>query len=232
MTELTTGVKGLDEILRGGLPKNRVYLVEGTPGAGKTTLAMQFLLQGAREKQRSMYITLSETEEELRASGDSHGWSLEGVCIREYIITDTSVERDREVTMYHTSELELGDTLARMLNDIREFGPERVVIDALSELRLLSDSVLRYRRQLLALKKFFSECRCTVVMLDDVSKVERDSHVESIVHGVIALEYSLTQYGSDQRRLRVRKLRARAVMVGLHDYAIRTGGIEVFPRLV
>jgi circadian clock protein KaiC len=232
MSQLTTGVKGLDEVLRGGLPQTRVYLVEGTPGAGKTTLAMQFLLQGAREKQRSMYITLSETAEELRASADSHGWSLEGVCIREYIITDTSVDRDREVTMYHTSELELGDTLARMLNDIREFRPERVVIDALSELRLLSDSVLRYRRQLLALKKFFNECSCTVLVLDDRSNVERDSHVESIVHGVIALEYDLTEYGSDQRRLRIRKLRGRSVMVGLHDYAIRTGGLEVFPRLI
>jgi circadian clock protein KaiC len=232
MSELTTGVKGLDEILRGGLPKNRVYLVEGTPGAGKTTLAMQFLLQGAREKQRSMYVTLSETAEELRASADSHGWSLEGVCIREYIITETSVERDREVTMYHTQELELGDTLARMLKDIREFRPDRVVIDALSELRLLSDSVLRYRRQLLALKKFFNECQCTVLMLDDRSNVERDSHVESIVHGVIALEYDLTEYGSDQRRLRIRKLRGRSVLVGLHDYAIRTGGLEVFPRLI
>jgi circadian clock protein KaiC len=232
MAELATGISGLDEVLRGGLPQNRCYLLEGSPGAGKTTLAMQFLLEGVRQNQRSMYITLSETAEELRASADSHGWSLEGVSVREYIITDTSVERDREVTMYHTPELELGDTMSRMLQDIREFRPDRVVIDALSEFRLLSDSVLRYRRQLLALKKFFNECRCTVLLLDDRSNVERDSHVESIVHGVIALEYDLTEYGSDQRRLRIRKLRGRSFMVGLHDYAIRTGGIEVFPRLI
>lgn len=232
MSELTTGIKGLDVVLRGGLPHNRVYLVEGTPGAGKTTLAMQFLLEGVRENQRSMYITLSETAEELRSSSESHGWSLDGIEIREYIITETSVERDREVTMYHTPELELGDTMARMLHDIREFAPDRVVIDALSELRLLSDSVLRYRRQLLALKKFFNQCQCTVLVLDDRSNVERDSHVESIVHGVIALEFDLTEYGSDRRRMRVRKLRGRSVMAGLHDYTIRTGGIEVFPRLI
>jgi circadian clock protein KaiC len=232
MSDLTTGVDGLDDILHGGLPDKRIYLVEGSPGAGKTTLAMQFLLEGARDNQRAMYITLSETAEELRASAASHGWSLDGVDIREYIITDTSVERDREVTMYHTPELELGDTMARMLKDIHELQPQRVVIDALSELRLLSDSVLRYRRQLLALKKFFNECHCTVLVLDDRSNVERDSHVESIVHGVIALEYELTQYGSDLRRLRVRKLRGRAFQAGLHDYAIRTGGLEVFPRLI
>jgi circadian clock protein KaiC len=231
MSELATGIKGLDEVLLGGLPRNRIYLVEGSPGAGKTTLAMQFLLQGAREGRRAMYITLSETSQELCASAQSHGWSLDGVEIREYIITDTSIERDREVTMYHTPELELGDTMSRMLKDIHDFRPERVVIDALSELRLLSDSVLRYRRQLLALKQFFNQCECSVLLLDDRSNVERDSHVESIVHGVIALEFDLTGYGNDRRRLRVRKLRGRSFMAGLHDYAIRTGGFEVFPRL-
>jgi circadian clock protein KaiC len=232
MSELATGIKGLDEVLLGGLPHNHIYLLEGSPGAGKTTLAMQFLLEGVRQNQKSLYVTLSESAEELQASAASHGWTLESVAIREYIITDTSVERDREVTMYHTPELELGDTMARMLKDIRELRPDRVVIDALSELRLLSDSLLRYRRQLLALKKFFRENLCTVLMLDDRSNPERDSHVESIVHGVIALEFDLTQYGSDRRRLRVRKLRGRSFMAGLHDYAIRTGGLEVFPRLV
>jgi circadian clock protein KaiC len=232
MSEAKTGIEGLDAILLGGLPPYRTYLVEGTPGAGKTTLAMQFLLQGVREKRRSMYITLSETADELRSSAASHGWSLDEVEIREYIVTDASVERDREVTMYHSPELELGNTMTRMLDDIRQFQPERVVIDALSELRLLSDSLLRYRRQLLALKKFFTECRCTTLLLDDRSNVERDSHVESIVHGVMALEYGLTEYGLDRRRLRVRKLRGHRFLAGLHDYAIRTGGLEVFPRLV
>jgi circadian clock protein KaiC len=231
MSELATGITGLDEVLFGGLPKNRVYLVEGSPGAGKTTLAMQFLLQGAREGRRTMYITLSETSPELAGSAKSHGWSLDDINVREYIITETSIDRDREVTMYHTPELELGDTMARMLKDIQEFRPERIVIDALSELRLLSDSVLRYRRQLLALKKFFSQCECTVLLLDDRSDVERDSHVESIVHGVIALEFDLTAYGADRRQLRIRKLRGRCFVAGLHDYAIRTGGLEVFPRL-
>jgi circadian clock protein KaiC len=232
MTTCGTGIEGLDVILNGGLAPSRVYLVEGTPGAGKTTLAMQFLREGARLGERCLYITLSETRDELLASSASHGWDLAGIDIREYIVTDASVERDTELTMFHTSEIELGDTLQRMLNDIREYAPQRVVLDALSELRLLSESVLRYRRQLLALKRFFAERKCTALALDDQSMSERDSHVESIVHGVISLEHQLTDYGADRRRLRVRKLRGRGFHTGLHDYAIRTGGLLIFPRLV
>lgn len=232
MSETKTGIPGLDLVLNGGLPSFRTYLIEGTPGAGKTTLAMQFLMEGARLKQRTLYITLSETIDELRSSASSHNWSLEGIEIREYIITEVSTERDRELTMYHASDVELGDTLGKMLRDIKELRPDRVVIDALSEFRLLSDSVLRYRRQLLALKKFFAECKCTVLVLDDRSNMDRDTHVESIVHGVITLEHNLTQYGSDRRRIRVRKLRGRTFQPGLHDYAIRTGGVAVFPRLI
>ena len=232
MSETKTGIAGLDLVLYGGLPSYRTYLVEGTPGAGKTTLAMQFLMEGAREGQRTLYITLSETNDELHSSAASHGWKLDGIEIREYIITDISTERDRELTMYHASDVELGDTMGRILRDIESLRPDRVVIDALSELRLLSDSVLRYRRQLLALKKFFAEQKCTVLVLDDRSNKERDSHVESIVHGVVTLEHDLTQYGSDRRRIRIRKLRGRTFQPGLHDYAIRTGGLEVFPRLI
>ena len=232
MQETKTGVPGLDDVLFGGLVPYRTYLVEGTPGAGKTTLAMQFLLEGQREKQKTLYITLSESKEELEYSARAHGWSLDGINVCEYIISDANMEREREVTMYHSSEVELGDTMTRMLADIQQIKPDRIVIDALSELRLLSDSVLRYRRHLLALKKFFGERKCTVLVLDDRSGVERDSHVESIVHGVIALDHDLTEYGSDRRRLRVRKLRAKKFITGLHDYTIRTGGLEVFPRLV
>lgn len=232
MTEAKTGVPGLDHVLLGGLIAERTYLVEGSPGTGKTTLAMQFLMEGRRANESVLYITLSETGSELRSSAAAHGWSLDGIEIREYIITDASIERDSEITMYHSSEVELGNTLTRILEDIGKLRPRRVVVDALSEFRLLSDSVLRYRRQLLALKKFFSESKCTVLVLDDRSDVERDSHVESIVHGVITLDHDLTEYGSDRRRLRVRKLRGKAFQTGLHDYVIRTGGVEVFPRLV
>jgi circadian clock protein KaiC len=227
-----TGIPGLDDVLSGGLIPSRTYLIEGSPGSGKTTLAMQFLLEGARRGQKGLYITLSETREELALAAASHGCTLDSIEVREYIITNATIERDREVTMFHSSDVELGDTMDRMLRDIGEIKPERVVIDALSELRLLSDSVLRYRRQLLALKKFFSECKCTVLVLDDRSSRERDTHVESIVHGVITLDLDFTAYGTDRRRVRVRKLRAKSFMTGSHDYAIRTGGLSVFPRLV
>jgi len=228
----STGIEGLDLILQGGLIPARTYLIEGTPGAGKTTLAMQFLLEGLRRGEKCLYITLSESKMELEASAHAHGWQLGGIEIREYIISEASVARDKELTMFHSSEVELGETMSRILRDIENARPRRVVIDALSELRLLSESILRYRRQLLALKKFFAERECTVLVLDDRSSMERDSHVESIVHGVISLEHELTEYGVDRRRLRVRKMRGRGFQTGLHDYVIRTGGLCIFPRLV
>jgi circadian clock protein KaiC len=228
----STGIEGLDLILQGGVVPARTYLIEGTSGAGKTTLAMQFLLEGVRLGETCLYVTLSESRIELEASAQSHGWTLDGIEVREYIISDASVKRDAELTMFHSSEVELGNTMARILHDIEAMRPRRVVVDALSELRLLSESTLRYRRQLLALKKFFAERECTVLVLDDRSGAERDSHVESIVHGVISLDHVLTEYGIDRRRLRVRKLRARGFQTGLHDYVIRTGGLQIFPRLV
>ena len=219
-------------MLAGGLTDNRIYLVDGNPGAGKTTLALQFLMTGAARGEPVLYVTLSETESELRSSAASHGWDLQGVTIREYVPNDASLRKDSELTMFPASEVELGETLSQILKDIDAIGPRRVVIDALSELRLLSETALRYRRQLLALKRFFMSCRCAVLMLDDRSEADRDTHVESIAHGVISLEHSLTAYGMDTRRLRVRKLRGRRFRAGLHDYVIQTGGLRVFPRLI
>lgn len=227
-----TGISGLDEILAGGLTPNRIYLLDGTPGAGKTTLALQFLIEGAARGEKSLYITLSETEDELRASAHTHDWDLRGVEFREYIPGDTSLQQQSDLTMFHSSEVELGETLSAILRDIEAVKPRRVVIDALSELRLLTETALRYRRQLLALKRFFIDRACTVLLLDDRSDIERDSHVESIAHGVISLEHGLTPYGADTRRLRVRKFRGRKFRAGLHDYSIRKGGLVVFPRLV
>jgi circadian clock protein KaiC len=229
---VSTGIEGLDAILNGGLPAFHIYLIEGNSGAGKTTLALQFLQAGAASGDAVLYVTLSESRSELIASAASHGWSLQGVEIREFIASDASIEREQALTMFHASEVELGETLSKILHEIEQAKARRVVIDALSELRLLSDSPLRYRRQLLALKRFFAEKQCTVLLLDDRADVERDTHVESIVHGVISLEHEMTGYGADRRRIRVRKVRGRQFQAGLHDYVVRTGGIHVYPRLV
>src|SRR5579871_5382553 len=163
----TTGVRGLDEVLGGGFTPNRIYLVDGSPGAGKTTLALQFLMQGAACDEVSLYITLSETEAELRASAQSHGWDLQGIAFREYMPESTSPDSSPELTMFHSSEVELGETLTRILRDIESLKPRRVIIDGLSEFRVLAETPLRYRRQLLALKRFFIHRHCTVLMLDD-----------------------------------------------------------------
>lgn len=229
---LKTGIPGLDDVLHGGLQPGHIYLIDGTPGAGKTTLAMQYLIEGAARGEATLYVTLSETELELRNSAASHRWNLDGISIREYIPTDATLDKDAGLTMFRSSEVELGETLTRILSDIETLQPRRVVIDALSELRLLCEETLRYRRQLLALKRFFINRACTVLMLDDRSDIDRDSQVESIAHGVISLEHSFTPYGGDQRRLRIRKLRGQTYAAGLHDYQIVTGGLVVFPRLI
>lgn len=229
---VSTGIDGLDDILHGGLTARRIYLVAGSPGAGKTTLALQFLLEGRRRGERTLYITLSETIAELTASAQSHGWSLAGVEMREYVASEAALAAAAQLTMYPAAEVELGETLGSMLKEIESLRPQRVVIDALSEFRLLADTALRYRRQLLALKRFFIDRSCTVLLLDDRADRDHDTHVESIAHGVIVLEHSLTRYGGDRRQLRVQKLRGRDFRSGLHDYTIRTGGLVVFPRLV
>ena len=230
-TPIGTGIAGLDEILDGGLPPNGIYLVEGSPGAGKTTLALQFLLEGVHRGETVLYMTLSESAADLERVARSHGWSLEGVTLREYMLQEASLDHE-QATMFHPAEIELGETLRRMLADIDELRPARVVLDALSELRLLSETAIRYRRQLLVFKQFFLKRRCTVLLLDDRSGQSDDTHMQSVPHGVIVLESFRTPHGGDRRQLRVTKLRARAFRSGAHDYEIRRGGLEVFPRIV
>jgi circadian clock protein KaiC len=227
-----TGIHGLDDVLDGGFRPNRMYLVEGVPGSGKTTLALQFLIEGVRRHQPVLYVTLSETEEELRAVAKSHERSLEGVTIRELTPTEEELRPDDQYTMFHPSEVELHETTNRVLSDVERIQPARVVIDSLSELRLLASNPLRYRRQILALKQFFAGRSCTVLLLDDLTSPSHDLQVQSIAHGVVRLEQLYPEYGAERRRLLVMKFRGVRFRGGYHDYVIRRGGIEVFPRLV
>jgi circadian clock protein KaiC len=227
-----TGIEGLDDVLSGGLTPNRVYLVEGVPGSGKTTLALQYLLEGARRGEPVLYVTLSETEQELRAVAASHGWSLDPVQIRELLPSEAALGPDDHYTMFHPSDVELGETTRTILADVDKIRPTRVVFDSLSELRLLSGNPLRYRRQILALKQFFAGKRTTVLLLDDLTTLDRDLQVQSIAHGVILLEQLSSEYGTDRRRLRVVKFRGVHFRGGYHDFVIRKGGLDVFPRLI
>jgi circadian clock protein KaiC len=232
LVRASTGIPGLDDILHGGLVPHRLYLVEGMPGSGKTTLAFQFLLEGVRAGERVLYVTLSETDEEIRSVADSHDWSLDGVAIRELAPKEDSLQPDEQYTVFHPSEVELFDITKRILEDVERLKPSRVVLDSLSELRLLTGAPLRYRRQILALKQFFIGRRCTVLLLDDLTTVEHDLQVQSIAHGALFLEHSVPAFGVPRRRLSVTKYRGSDFRGGYHDYAIRHGGLEVYPRLV
>ena len=228
----SSGILGLDDILSGGFPGHQLYLVEGTPGTGKTTLALQFLLKGRDRGETVLYITLSETRRELLAVARSHGWNLDAVHIHEMEPLAENLSPDKQITLFHPSELELSETTSRVLKTVEEIQPSRVVFDSLSEMRLLAQSSLRFRRQILALKQFFSGRQTTVLLLDDLTGPGDDQQLQSIAHGVIHLEQLATEYGAARRRLRVLKMRATEFRAGLHDFVIRRGGIEVFPRLI
>src|SRR5215217_1350841 len=218
-----TGIEGLDDILAGGLARHRVYLLEGSPGTGKTTMAMRFLIEGAKQGEVGLYITLSETEVELQETARSHGWSLDGVNLFELVPPENLLD---------SSDLELGETTRVIFETVERLRPTRVVIDSLSEIRLLAQSSLRYRRQVLALKHYFAKNGATVLLLDDLTTEALDKTVHSVAHGVIRLEESAPDYGAERRRLRVLKYRGRRFRGGYHDFNIVTGGVEVYPRLV
>jgi circadian clock protein KaiC len=218
--------------LGGGLPMNRLYLVRGNPGVGKTTLALQFLTEGVRRGERVLYITLSETEAEIRQVASSHGFSLDGVHLFELSSAEQTLRLSDENTLYAAEDVDLKETVRVLLDHVETVKPQRVVFDSLSEIRILAQSPIRYRRQLLALKQHFAGRRCTTLLLDDHSQGGEDQQVESLAHGVISLEQLTIGYGADRRRLRVVKLRGSAFRSGHHDFALRTGGLEVFPRLI
>jgi len=227
-----TGIRGLDDVVGGGLPANRMYLVQGDPGVGKTTIGLQFLLNGLAAGEHGLYVTLSETAEELEAVARSHGWDLSGITVHEVMPSASLLLAEDDSTLFQPSEIELGETTRAILTEIERTGATRVVVDSLSEIRLLSQSALRYRRQILALKHFFAGRHITVLLLDDGTSEAGDIHLQSIAHGVIRIEHLAPLYGAERRRLRIVKLRGVSFRGGFHDMKIETGGVVVFPRLV
>ena len=227
----TSAISGLDDVLGGGFPSDRLYLVEGDPGTGKTTLALQFLREGVRRGEATLYVTLSETRQELEGVAASHGWTLDGVAVHE-LGSDEALRPDSQYTAFHPSEVELGDTMSSVFQLLDRVRPRRVVFDSLSEMRLLARDPLRYRRQILALKQSFVGRGCTVLLLDDRTAEGGDLQLQSLAHGVVRLEQLTPDYGGARRRLRVVKLRGVDYRHGFHDFTIETGGIRVYPRLV
>jgi circadian clock protein KaiC len=231
-SRVSSGCIGLDEILNGGFPRGRLYLVEGDPGAGKTTLALQFMREGASKGERALYITLSESTADLKHAAQSHRMSIEGVEIVELLPSEDDLLPEQQYTVFHPAEVELSDRMQRIVKEVQRVRPDRLVIDALSELRMLAKDPLRYRRQILSLKDFMADQKCTVLLLDDRSSRDPDLQLHSVVHGVVSMDKVPREYGKTRRQIEIVKLRGTPYREGLHDYAIVTGGVVVFPRLV
>lgn len=227
-----TGIEGLDDVLRGGFTRGCTFLMEGSPGTGKTTIALQVLLEGVRTGDRGLYVTLSETEEELRAAAASHGWQLDDIDVFELVPPESLLDENQQQSLLYSADLELGETTRRIFEAVERARPDLVVLDSLSEIRLLAQGSLRYRRQLLALKHYFAARKTTVLMLDDLTSEPGDRTVHSIAHGALRLEELAPEYGAERRRLRVIKYRGHGYRGGYHDFSIETGGVRVFPRLV
>jgi circadian clock protein KaiC len=228
----STGIAGLDDVLVGGFPRNHLFLVEGHPGTGKTTMALQFLLAGEREGERGLYVTLSESRDEIVEVGKSHGWNLDSIPIFEMTPDEEDLSPEEQYTVFHPSDVELNDTTKLVLQQVEQAKPTRVVFDSLSELRLLARDALRYRRQILGLKRYFAGRKCTVLLLDDLTADPNDLQLESIAHGVITMQRLEREYGINRRRLEVRKMRGARFREGYHDFSIESGGIVVHPRLI
>jgi circadian clock protein KaiC len=230
--KLSTGVEGLDYVLAGGLPRNRLYLLEGGAGSGKTTLALQFLMEGVRRGESVLYVVLAETADEVRQVAESHGWTFDGVKIFESTAPESTIEADEQYTVFHPSEVELSETTKSVLEEIERLKPTRLVFDSITGLRLLAQTSVRFRQQVLSLKRTLARRGCTALLVDDAGLQARDLQLRSIVHGIVSMERIALPYGAVRRHLEVAKLRGVRYRDGYHDFAIQTGGLVVYPRIV